>query len=259
MPPPIINPNTSVLGFTTTQYAVYQCATTDGQTGTWSCTGLPPGLAIHATSGIISGLPTTPGVYNTIIKIVNTSGTGLLPVTFGIDDMGYSTDCGIETDIDIVSGAVSFPTSPDGKLHGKDGDYLPLLIGLKKSDTLLDLPVVGIAFGLKAFESDTPLILSNGAFSKQGAYERTRWRTLVYLDPAKLAGALSDYEATAVIGEDQASGGKDTPDDSQLITRIAAPCELQITLQQTDLHLTPGVIHRSSQIFALIVERAINE
>jgi len=258
MPAPIINPNTSVLGFSTTQYAVYQCATTDGQTGTWSCEKLPPGLKINATTGLISGLPTTPGVYNTTIKIVNASGTGTLAVTFGIADFGFAADVGIETDIDITSGAVSFPSSPDGKLHGKDGDYLPLLIGLKKGDSLLDFPVVSIAFGLKAFESDAPLILSSGAFSKIGSYERTRWRTLVYLDPAKLAGALSDYEATAVIGAEQASSGKDAPDDSQLITRLAAPCELQIAIQQIDPNLTPSVITRSSQIFALVVERAIN-
>ena len=98
-----INPNTSVLGFTTGQYVAYQCATTDGQTGTWSCTNLPAGLSINATTGLITGMPTTPGVYNTTIKFTNGNGTATLPVTFGIDDAGYVTDVGIEVNIDLLS------------------------------------------------------------------------------------------------------------------------------------------------------------
>lgn len=255
MSAPIINPNTSVLGFSSGQFVAYQCATTDGQTGTWSCVSLPAGLSINATSGLISGMPTTPGVYNTTIKITNANGAATLPVTFGIDDAGYVTDVGIEVNIDLISGAVSFPTSLDGKLHGKSGDYLPLLIGLQKSGELLDLPVTGIAFGLKEFESDARLILSDGAFTKLGAYERTRWRTLVYLDPDKLQGALSDYEASAVIG---GTTPTTTTDDSQLITMLAAPCEIQIEIQQTDPNLTPAIIQRSTQIFTMLLERAID-
>jgi hypothetical protein len=255
MSAPVINPNTSVLGFSSGQYVAYQCATTDGQTGTWSCANLPEGLSINATTGLISGMPTTPGVYNTTIKITNANGMATLPVTFGVDDAGYVTDVGIEVNIDLISGAVTFPTSPDGKLHGKSGDYLPLLIGLQKSGELLDFPVTGIAFGIKEFESDARLILSDGAFTKLGAYERTRWRTLVYLDPDKLSGALSDYEASAVVGD---SATTTTPDDSQLITLLSAPCEIQIELQQTDPNLTPSTIHRSTQIFTMLLERAID-
>ncbi|XHR30423.1 MAG: Ig domain-containing protein [Chthoniobacteraceae bacterium] len=255
MATPVINPNTSVLGFTTGQFAAYQCATTDGQTGTWSCANLPDGLSINTTSGLISGMPTTPGVYNTTIKFTNANGTSALAATFGIDDAGYVTDVGIEVNIDLISGAVTFPTSPDGKLHGKNGDYLPLLVGLQKSGELLDLPVTGIAFGLKEFESDARLILSNGSFTKLGSYERTRWRTLVYLDPAKLEGALSDYEASAAVGD---ATSTTTTDDSQLITLLSAPCEIQVDLQQTDPNLSPSTIQRSSQIFTMLLERAIN-
>lgn len=255
MAAPVINPNTSVLGFSSGQFVAYQCATTDGQTGTWSCANLPAGLSINSTTGLVFGMPTTPGVYNTTIKITNANGTATLPVTFGIDDAGFVTDVGIEVNIDLISGAVSFPTSPDGKLHGKSGDYLPLLIGLQKSDELLDLPVTGISFGLKEFESDARLILSDGAFTKLGSYERTRWRTLVYLDPGKLSGALSDYEASAVVG---GSAATTTTDDSQMVTSFSAPCELQIELQQTDPNLTPAIIQRSTQIFTMVLERAIN-
>ena len=49
-----------------------------------------------------------------------------------------------------------------------------------------------------------------------------------------------------------------TTDASQLITLLSAPCEIQIELQQTDPNLTPATIHRSSQIFTMLLERAIN-
>ena len=255
MSAPIINPNTSVLGFTTGQYVAYQCATTDGQTGTWACVNLPDGLILNATTGLISGLPTTPGIYNCVLTITDTNGVGVLPVTFGIEDGGFSTALGIEVDIDFVSGSVTFPTSPDSKLHGKSGDYLPLLIGLKKNGILLDLPVGAIAFGLKEFESENRLILSNGNFTKIGSYERTRFLTLVYLDPAVLAGPLANYEASAQIGDTVPTA---QTDDSQLITLLLAPCEIQIAVQQTDTNLAPVTIQRSSQIFPMLLERAIN-
>ena len=178
-----------------------------------------------------------------------------MPVTFGIDDAGYVTDVGIEVDIDLISGAATFPTSPDGKLHGKNGDYLPLLVGLKKNGTLLDLPVIGITFGLKEFEAESLIMLSQPwAFSKVGGYERTRWRTLVYLDPAALAAPLADYEASAAVG---GAAPDDRTDASQLVTRLAAPCEIQMELQQTDSSLIPSAITRSSQIFTLLLERQL--
>jgi hypothetical protein len=252
---PLINPNTSVLGFTSGQYVVYQCSTTDGQTGAWTCAGLPDGLSINAGTGLISGTPTTPGIYNSTITFANANGTATLPVTFGIDDGGFLPDVGIEVDIDLISGAVSFPTSPDGKLHGKNGDYLPLLIGLKKNGTLLDLPVTGLTFGLKEFESEALVILSQpAAFSKVGGYERTRWRTLVYLDPVALAGPLADYEASTAVGGVEPDA---KTDDSQMVTLLAAPCEIQVELQQLDTNLSPATIIRSSQIFSMLVERQL--
>jgi hypothetical protein len=254
MSAPVINTTTSVLGFTANTYAAYQAGTTGASVTTWACAGLPPGLAINASSGLISGTPTTPGIYNCLLSATNGDGTGTLAITIGIDGAsGLVADPGIEVDFDIVSGAVSFPTSPDGKLHGKSGDYLSLLIGFTKGGIGLPLPVLAISFGVKEYESDALILLSAGAgFTAIGSYQNTRYRTLVYLDPAKLAGPFSDYESDALIGEAAAPAGTDP---SQLITVLAMPAEIRVSIAQADTTLTPGTIDRSSQIFALQIER----
>jgi Ricin-type beta-trefoil lectin domain/Putative Ig domain len=42
----------------------------------WSAAGLPPGLAINAVSGIITGAPTTPGTSTVTVKVVDKDGSG---------------------------------------------------------------------------------------------------------------------------------------------------------------------------------------
>jgi subtilase family serine protease len=48
--------------------AIQAVDTTEGQTLTYSTVGLPSGLTINSTSGVISGTPTTPGPYLVLVK-----------------------------------------------------------------------------------------------------------------------------------------------------------------------------------------------
>ena len=72
-----------------------QMAATDsasGQTFTWSATGLPAGLSINASTGLISGTPTTATTYNTTVTAKDTTGaTGSTTFTFTIGASGGST------------------------------------------------------------------------------------------------------------------------------------------------------------------------
>lgn len=63
-----------------------------GQTFTWSATGLPAGLSINASTGLISGTPTTASTYNTTVTATDTTGAaGSTSFTFTISTSGGNT------------------------------------------------------------------------------------------------------------------------------------------------------------------------
>jgi hypothetical protein len=60
-----------------------------GQTFTWSASGLPAGLSINSTSGLISGTPTTANTYSVTVTAKDTTGaTGSASFTWTISSSG---------------------------------------------------------------------------------------------------------------------------------------------------------------------------
>jgi hypothetical protein len=59
-------------------------AASPGSNGTWSATGLPPGLALNASTGAITGRPTVRGTYLTTLVIQRNSKTAYLMFTWRI-------------------------------------------------------------------------------------------------------------------------------------------------------------------------------
>lgn len=251
---PVLDPTTSVLGFRMFERVNFQPAASNAPTG-WTCAGLPPGLAIDAATGLILGAATDTGVFVCPLVATNATGPSLaLNLTFGIEPAGFANETAIEMDIDLPSGAVSFPTveavsqpgagtgaggdkaGPAVLLRAKKGDDLPLLVGLKKNGVLLDLPVAALGLAIKQFDPDAPLIVTTGEFTKVGAYESTRWRMLATLAPAALEGAISENDA-------------DTG------SAFVALCEVQVKIQQTDPHLPGALIRRTSQTFGIEIAR----
>jgi hypothetical protein len=83
-PTPNLNGNNNATGTVGVAFS-YQIAATNSPTS-YNATGLPPGVNVNATTGLISGTPTTTGTYNPVhLSATNAGGTGTKDVTFTIN------------------------------------------------------------------------------------------------------------------------------------------------------------------------------
>ncbi len=74
---------------TATSLQITASDSASGQTLTYSATGLPAGLSINASSGLISGTPTTAGTYSTTVTAKDTTGaSGSATFTWTISGSG---------------------------------------------------------------------------------------------------------------------------------------------------------------------------
>ena len=71
---PLITSTTTVIASIDQAFS-YQIAASGAPTS-FSAGGLPPGLSINPVTGLISGIPTTTGVYPVVLSATNASGTG---------------------------------------------------------------------------------------------------------------------------------------------------------------------------------------
>lgn len=79
--PVIISPSTA--SGTVNVAFTYTIAATNSPTS-YSASGLPPGLNCNATTGVISGAPTTIGTYSATIRAINGPATGISTLTITI-------------------------------------------------------------------------------------------------------------------------------------------------------------------------------
>jgi hypothetical protein len=73
-PPPVITSPTSASGQQNVFFS-YQITATNNPTS-YGTSGLPPGLSVNTSSGLISGTPTVSGTFNVTISATNGGGTG---------------------------------------------------------------------------------------------------------------------------------------------------------------------------------------
>ena len=130
--------------------ASLQIAATDsasGQTLTYSATGLPAGLSINSSTGLISGTPTTAGTYSVTVTAKDTTGaTGSASFTWTISSSGSGcTAAQLLGNPGFETGSISPWTATSGVLASTSdgvpaqaGSYLAWLdgYGTAHTDTL---------------------------------------------------------------------------------------------------------------------------
>ena len=101
---PVISNTTSVLGFRKKQEFAYQPYASNTPTS-WAATGLPTGVTINTTTGLISGAATIPGVYVVSLTASNATGPSTPhQIAIGIEDGPLNDSIGIELNVDVRTG-----------------------------------------------------------------------------------------------------------------------------------------------------------
>src|SRR5438094_909508 len=83
-PPPVITSATTANGTVGVAFS-YQITATNNPTS-FNATGLPAGLTVNTSTGLISGTPTTAGTYSVTISATNAGGTGSATLTLTINN-----------------------------------------------------------------------------------------------------------------------------------------------------------------------------
>ena len=177
----------------------------------WTCIGSDPdgmaitladlGLTFDAAHGILKGAFKAAGFYN--LKFTATNGTGTSAAVYlpiGIEDSGFAVDATIGIEVDIETGAVSrtlgnavassASAAAAPVLYGKHGCQMLLTVVFRKQGQQIGMDVVELQLGLKQYEPEQIIDLTDGTFYALGG----GFRILLDLAKVAVANALGDYE-----------------------------------------------------------------
>ncbi len=110
----------------------FQLAATNNPTS-FSALILPVGLLFNPTTGLISGVPTTPGTYSVPISVTDSAGTTASEVTFTIDEPVAPSFTGTLTAHGYTNRAFSYQVPATGLVSIYDASGLPTGLSISPS------------------------------------------------------------------------------------------------------------------------------
>lgn len=199
--------DTSVLGWRQWQSWEFAPYATNSPTS-WACAVLPPGMTIDATTGLIAGFATMPGVWNCPLIAHNGDGySAPLIITIGIEAAAFQPNVCPVICIDLDTGHV---LSVDGKrssalpatapmLWAKRGDIFPVIVRFFQGDVYVEPSLTSLKFGLRAEDSTALTVIGGGDtlatdFQVFGADDLAYWVLFLDFSQASLASDIADNE-----------------------------------------------------------------
>ncbi len=177
-----------------------------GQTLTYSATGLPTGLSINSSTGLISGTPTTAGTYSVTVTAKDTTGaTGSASFTWAINTATGNTvtvtNPGSQTG--TVGTAASLQITATDSASGQTLTYsatgLPTGLSINSSTGLISgTPTTAGTYSVTVTAKDTTGATGSASFSwtiNTGASGCTAQQLLV--NPGFETGSISPWTSTS--------------------------------------------------------------
>lgn len=198
MSAPVLSQVTSINGLVKGQPWSYQPAiTSGGPVALWAASGLPPGITLNTTTGKLSGVPTTPGVFNVTLSARDATPLwNVTPLVFpmGVESIPFEADGAIRIDVNLQTGEVYLVDSAK-PLYVKAGDKLLVSVGFKDDENYQDIPMMTlINFAMKVWDDEEHIPINDGLFTKVGDYDTTRYVTTLDLTAPRIREAFDEFE-----------------------------------------------------------------
>lgn len=211
----------------------------------WACSGLPSGISINTTTGVISGAPVAAGISTCSLTATNGTGTSLaLAFIINVVAAPLADEGLVEINYDIQTGQITNPSISSGpQLYAKNGDVIPIALALVRAGIMRTASITNVKATLRDDYDSEIATLYDDAPGAPLDVTSPRYRLLLDFTAAPVLNALSEHE-----GDAPPTG---TPFE------LAAKIEIEITWSITAINAITTAI-RTTVTFSCHLAKALD-